>query len=247
MTTPEQPDTPATPDAEASNFAGSVAQDTSRAPGNRKRSRARRDRDLLTHLFATLGKFLGVVVTLVTLIGGMVTLLFQVDPTLEPCIGGAGATFSNMEVVPDYSYTEFIRDVRQGIDNDEVPPNLPQSTGAEVRYNYSTSNLSGNDLRLYLTLLEVKPNGDVAIPPGFAPGAGVLDVENLHGPDGLRGDPHPVVTPTRCSQESSGLDYIPLPPARPVHRYEIVLEFYEGASAGYTDRVGVGRTAIFDY
>jgi hypothetical protein len=200
-----------------------------------------RERDLLTHLFLSLGKLLGVVVTLVTLVGAVVTLIFQVDPTLVPCIGGGQATFTGVVVVPDYTLQQYISDVNNG----NVPDNVPPTVGAEVRYSYSASNLSGNHLRLYTTLEQVAPNGDMMAPP--SPPGGVLSSANLQSQVGLPGQPVPVVTPDRCSLDSSGLDWVYLPSARPRHRYRILLEFYRGGRQDFTDRVGVGMTPVFDY
>jgi hypothetical protein len=205
-------------------------------------SNLRRDRDRLTHLFLTLGKLLGVVVTLVTLVGGVVTVLFQVDPTLEPCVGGAGLTFTAVDVVPDYLLPQYMSDINNG----NVPSNVSNFVGAEVRYNYSTSNLSGNDLRLYLTLQQIEPDGDIAALPGPPPG--VDSPTNLQSQVGVPGQPPNPVTPDRCSEASSGLDWIQLPPPAGRHRrYRIVLEFYRGALDSFSDRVGVSTTPIFDY
>jgi hypothetical protein len=199
------------------------------------------ERDRLTRLFGTLGKLLGVVVTVVTLVGGTVTLLFQVDPYLEPCIGGAGATFTSVQVAPDYPLAQYIRDINNG----QTPEGLPSLVGAEIRYSYSTSNLSGKGVRLYATLQEVLGNGDVAAPPG--PPAGPTSSENLQHQAGLTTEPPPVVTPNKCSQDSSGLDWIDLPKGYGHHRYRVILEFYKGPLNSFTDRVGVGETPIFAY
>jgi hypothetical protein len=229
-----QPNSPAADSASGS--------DTAAVPAQEHHSHVPRERDFLTHLFVSLGKLLAVVVTLVTLLGGVVTLLFQVDPTLEPCIGGGQATFTAVEVAPDYPLAQYIRDTNNG----QTPTGVPSLVGAEVRYNYSASNLSGHDLRLYTTLEQIGPNGDIAAPPGPPPGP--TDSENLYPPSGLANQPPPVVTPDRCSLDSSGFDWVQLPKSnRRHHRYQIVLEFYRGALDSFTDRVGVGRTPIFDY
>lgn len=199
--------------------------------------------DHLARLLTTLGKVLGVVITLVTLVGGTVTVLFQLDPSLEPCIGGSGATFTSVQVASDYSLVQYLRDVNHG----QTPAGLPPLIGAEIRYNYSTSNLSGHDVRLYATLQEVLPNGDISAPPGPPPSS--TSSENLQPQVGLPNQPSPVVTPNKCSQDSSGLNWIELPQSHRGrhHRYRIVLEFYRGPANTFTDRVGEGETAIFDY
>jgi hypothetical protein len=189
----------------------------------------------------TLGKVLGVVVTIVTLVGGTVTVLFQFDPSLEPCFGGYGATFTSVLVAPGYPLAQYISDINDG----QIPANLPSLVGAEIRYSYSTSNLSGKDFHLYATLQAIGPNGDVSAPPGPEPGP--TSATNLQPQVGLPGRPPPVVTPDRCSQDSSGLDWLELPPSNRPHRYRIVLEFYRGAAKTFTNRVGAGETPIFDY
>jgi hypothetical protein len=229
-----QPNSPAADSASGS--------DTAAVPAQEHHGHLAPERDLLTHLFVSLGKLLAVVVSLVTLLGGVVTLLFQVDPTLEPCIGGGQATFTAVEVVPDYPLAQYIRDINNG----RTPANLPPLIGAEVRYSFSASNLSGHDLRLYTTLDQIAPDGDIAAPPGPPPGP--TSSENLQTQTGLPNQPAPVVTPDRCSLDTSGLDWVQLPQAnRRHHRYQIVLEFYRGALDNFTDRVGVGKTPIFDY
>ena len=216
----------------------SEAGDTAPA---RSHGAAATERDRLTRLFATLGKLLGVVVTVVTLIGGTVTLLFQIDPSVVPCIGGGGATFTSVQVVPDYPLAQYFRDINHG----QTPEGLPSIIGAEIRYSYSTSNLSGNGVRLYATLQEILPNGDVTAAPG--PPAGPTSAEDLQRQVGLPTQPPPVMTPNKCSQDSSGLDWIEVPKGQRRGRYRVVLEFYRGALNTFTDRVGVGESPIFDY
>ena len=182
------------------------------------------------------------VVTLVTLVGGTATVLFQLDPALEPCVGRSGARFTSIQVAPEYPLAQYLRDVNHG----QTPAGLPALLGAEIRYNYSTSNLSGKDTRLYATLQDVLPNGDISAPPGPAPSP--TSSENLQPQEGLPNEPPPVVRPNTCSQDSSGLDWIELPGSHRGHhrRYRIVLEFYRGPPNTFTDRVGVGETATFD-
>ena len=199
------------------------------------------ERDRLTRLFITLGKVLGIAVTLVTLIGGTVTVLFRLHPSWEPCIGGGGAAFTSVEVIPRYPLAQYIRDV----DHDNTPVHLPPLMGAEIRYSYSTSNLSGNGVRLYESLQEILPNGDIAAPPGPPPDT--TSSENLQSQVGVPGQPAPAVTPDKCSQDSSGLDWIDLPKTPHRHRYRVVLELYKGAKNSFTERVGVGQTPTFDY
>lgn len=199
------------------------------------------ERDRLTRLLITLGKLLGVAVTTVTLIAAIVALIFRVDPSLEPCFGGAGATFTSIEIVPGYTLVQYLRDINRG----QAPKGLPALTGAELRYSYSTSNLSGQGVRLYATLQGISPRGDVTAPPGPPPGP--TSSENLQKQVGLPNQPPPVVTPNRCSQDSSGLDWIELPRHHGRRRYRIVLELYQGALNAFNHRVGVGESPIFEY
>jgi hypothetical protein len=240
--TGDSPDASATPEASPpeTDSSESGAGNTIQTPPH---VLAAEKRNHLTSLLTTLAKVLGVVVTLVTLVGGTVTVLFQLNPSLEPCIGGSAATFTSVEVAPNYPLAQYLRDVNHG----QTPPGLPPLIGAEIRYNYSTSNLSGNDIRLYTTLQEVLPNGDVRAPPGPPPST--TSSENLQQQHGVPGQPPPVVTPNKCSQDSSGFNWMELPQNQrgQHHRYRIVLEFYRGPANTFTDRVGVGETAIFDY
>jgi hypothetical protein len=202
---------------------------------------ARAERDRLTRLLVTLGKLLGIVVTLVTLIGATVAVLFRLDPSVEPCIGGARATFSSVEVAPNYLLAQYFRDINPTL----TPQGVSPLVGAEIRYSYSTSNLSGKNIRLYATLQRIAPDGDVSAPPG--PPTGPTSSENLQRHVGLPNQALPVVTPNQCSQDSSGLDWIELPSSHHPRRFRVVLELYQGAEGIFNHRVGVGETPIFDY
>lgn len=89
------------------------------------------------------------------------------------------------------------------------------------------------------------PNGDIIAPPGPPPNA--TSSQNLQHQVGLPSQPPPAVTPNKCSQDSSGLDWIDLPNTHRRHRYRVILELYKGAPNSFTDRVGVGQTPTFDY
>jgi hypothetical protein len=132
------------------------------------------ERDKLTHLFVTLGKVLGVVVTLVTLVGGAVTVLFQLDPTLEPCIGGAGTQFTSVQVIPNYPLSQYLLD-----ELGYVPSQPAPVVGAEVRYTYTADNLSGNQIVLYGTL----EHGQLGSGRGSCPAAHVPDEPPRAAPD----------------------------------------------------------------
>jgi hypothetical protein len=201
------------------------------------------ERDKLTHLFVTLGKVLGVVVTLVTLVGGAVTVLFQLDPTLEPCIGGAGTQFTSVQVIPNYPLSQYLLD-----ELGYVPSQPAPVVGAEVRYTYTADNLSGNQIVLYGTLEAVTRDGDVAFPPistaNWVPDEDLVPQRTF--PTNLHAPPR-IVAPSKCSEQSSGLYWMVLPPSPHPHRYRILLELYRGPHGVFNDRVGVGETPSFDF
>jgi hypothetical protein len=194
-------------------------------------------RDRLTRTLVTLAKVLGVVVTFVTLIGGVVTVLFRVDPTLEPCIGSSGATFTAVQVFTAYPYTQYAADLRLN-PNDYAP-----TPGVEVRYNYQLNNLSGAKPVLRGTLQQVASDGRITVPQLNGLLARVyLQQTNQSAGQAL----HKFVTPNRCSQGGSGIFWMPVTSVVPAHHhYRVVLELFDGPTLA--DRVGVGVTPIFDH
>ena len=192
----------------------------------------------LTRTLAVLAKVLGVAVTLVTLGGGVVTLLFQVDPTLEPCIGSSGATFTAIQVFTGYPYTQYVADL--GIN----PAGYFATPGVEVRFNYSLDNLSGAKPVLRGTLQQVAPDGHITAPrlPGFLDEIYRRQTNQTTG-DALR----KFASPDRCSQDGNGIYWMPLEAGVvPTHHsYRVVLELFDGSSL--TDRIGVGVTPVFDH
>lgn len=193
-------------------------------------------RDRLTHALVTLAKVLGVVVTLVTLSGGVVTLLFQVDPTLEPCIGSSGATFTGVEVFTAYPYTQYAADL--GLN----PHGYASTPGVEVRYNYQLNNLSGAKPVLRGTLQQVASDGRITVPRLNGVLAHVYRQETNESTGQAL---HKFVRPNRCSQGGSGIFWMPVTWV-PAHRhYRIVLELFDGPTV--SDRVGVGVTPMFDH
>ena len=194
-------------------------------------------RDRLTRALVTLAKVLGVVVTLVTLSGGVVTLLFQVDPTLEPCIGTSGATFSGVQVFTAYPYTQYAADL--GLNPHDYYP----TPGVEVRYNYQLNNLSGAKPVLRGTLQQVDLKWSHHRAPAQRLLAGVyLKETNLSAGQAL----HRFVRPNRCSQGGSGIFWMPVTSVAPAHHhYRVVLELFDGPTV--SERVGVGVTPMFDH
>lgn len=208
-----------------------------------------RERDALGRLLAALAKVLGIVVTLVTLTGGAVTLLFQVDPTLEPCVGASGVTFTSAQVIPDYPLTQYYTDITG---NPNVPDSINSSEiGAEVRYAYTTSNLSGNGLVLRGTLQEIGADGSI-VTPTLAP-TEFTNVDNLVPQvtaEQLVKNTHEIPSiskrPDQCSEDANGIYFIELPPDLPRHhRYRVLLELYRGRTL--ENRVGVGVTPVFEH
>ena len=197
-------------------------------------------RDRLTRTLAVLAKVLGVAVTLVTLGGGVVTLLFQVDPTLEPCIGSSGATFDAIQVFTGYPYTQYVADLR--FNN---PGSYGSTPGVEVRFNYSLDNLSGAKPVLRGTLQQVAPDGHITTPqlPGF-----LAEIYRQHTNQTTGDALRRFARPDRCSQDGNGIYWMPLEPGVvPTHHsYRIVLELFDGSRL--TDhRIGVGVTPVFDH
>jgi hypothetical protein len=200
-------------------------------------------------VLASLAKVLGIVVTLVTLTGGAVTLLFQVDPTLEPCVGGSGVTFTSAQVIPDYPLTQYYIDITG---NPNVPDAISSTeVGAEVRYAYTASNLSGNGLVLRGTLQEIAAGGSI-VTPTLAPDEFTTD-DNLvpqvtakQLANNMTKIPSISKTPSRCSENANGIYFIQLPPDLPRHhRYRVLLELYRGRTLD--DRVGIGVTPTFEH
>jgi hypothetical protein len=192
--------------------------------------------DPLSRALSTLAKVLGVVVTIVTLLGGLVALLFQVDPTLLPCVGGSGAAFTDIQVFPGYDYTRYVLDLG-------IHVNYANSKGTEVRYGYQVNNLSGASLTVKGTLQQIAPDGDITYPRlgGFD---SVVYEQRTNLAPGF-GNLRARLTPNRCSQDGSGIYWMQMPSQVPRHhRYRIVLELYRGSTL--EQRVGVGVTQIFD-
>jgi hypothetical protein len=202
------------------------------------------DRDRLTRLLAMLAKALGVAVTFVTLTGGAVTLLFQIAPTLEPCIGGSGVQFTSAAVLPNYRYDTYWRDLH----GPDVPAYIKSLNGVELRYSYKTENLSGHGLVFRGTLQQIAPNGDLR-PPGLPSFEYQVDDDLVAQGDleRMRLKAAPLnETPDKCSDDASGIFWIQLPPELPRHRrYRILMELYRGTTLD--ERVGVKESPVFEH
>jgi len=165
-------------------------------------------------------KLLGVAVALVTLVGGGVTLLFQLRPGLQPCIGGANAEFTGAPVFPQ-SLHEFL------FSEDKTKLEIsrqPDLDGAEVRFTYRAENLKDARLRLYSSLVTIGGRGEVS---------GVVPEENrvLQLP----------IRPDTCTQSGGKSVFVPIPEHG--KRYRLVLELYRGST--FDDRVALYETPTF--
>ena len=168
-----------------------------------------------------LGKTLALVATAIAVASGGVTLLFHVRPELQPCIGGASASFTGAPVFPQVRFRDHL--IRQGTRREDAlkQPNL---LGAEVRFSYHVENFRGAELPLVWSLVTVRRDGIVTgVVPGEDRALALL------------------VQPDRCS-ESGGKDLFVQIPARG-ERYRVVLELYR--DVGRADRLALFETATF--
>jgi hypothetical protein len=168
-----------------------------------------------------LTKTLAVVATAIAIATGGVTLLFHVRPELQPCLGGARASFTGAPVFPQVRFRDHL--IREGARREEAlkQPNL---LGAEVRFSYHIENLRGAKLPLVWSLVTVRRDGIVTgVVPGEDRALALL------------------VQPDRCG-ESGGKDlFVPIP-ARG-ERYRVVLELYRDVARA--DRLALFETATF--
>jgi hypothetical protein len=165
-------------------------------------------------------KLLGAAVALVTLVGGGVTLLFQLRPDLQPCIGGASAEFTGAPVFPQ-SLHEFLFSQNE---SKQAISQAPDLDGVEVRFTYRAANMKDAPLRLYSSLVTVGSRGEVS---------GVVADENrvLQLP----------FKPDTCTETGGKDTFVPIPEHG--KRYRLVLELYRGAT--FDDRVALFETPTF--
>ncbi len=173
-----------------------------------------------------LGKGLTTAGALVAVVAGTVGILFQVDPRLSPCLGGRNATFTGAPVFPQYPYQRYLIDLGY---SQAVASTYPNWNGAEVRYSYEANDLRGDELVLRVTLVKLAKDGTIA-----SVDTDVLDQRDLAMEE--------MFTPEQCSQAGGKTFWLRLPAGR--GRYEMILELYVGL--GYTDRVALGQTPVFD-
>ena len=168
-----------------------------------------------------LAKTLALVATAIAIATGGVTLLFHLRPELQPCLGGATASFTGAPVFPQVRFRDHL--IREGTPREEVLKQ-PDILGAEVRFSYQVENLRGAKLPLVWSLVTVRKDGIVTgVIPGEDRALALL------------------VQPDRCS-ESGGKDlFVPIP-ARG-ERYRVVLELYRDVARA--DRLALFETATF--
>lgn len=165
-------------------------------------------------------KVLGALVALITIAGGGLTLLFHVRPALQPCIGGASATFTGAPVFPRMPYREHL--FHEGTSK-ELISKEPNIIGAEIRFSYRVSNLKGAELPLVWTLVTVA-HGEVT---GI-----VLSQDRALAR---------LVTPNTCT-ETGGKDLFVFIPD-PKKQYRVVLELYRNKARN--DRLALFETPTF--
>jgi hypothetical protein len=186
-------------------------------------------------------KILAVSTAAIAAIGGGITLLFRLDPGLQPCIGGSAASLTQAVVFPNITYRHFMetmkgltrKTIQQLGGSQYVAQRAPScnTKGAEVRFSYSANNLRGAELQLYYSLATVGAGGIVN---GVVPKKDQVKAEfNLS---------------TNGCAEDGGYDlFVPTPHPDPSKRYRIVLELYNGPAKQplRTNRLGLVETPVF--
>ena len=166
-------------------------------------------------------KLLGAAVALVTLVGGGLGLLFQLRPNLQPCVGGASATFTGAPVFPQNNH-DFLDSQNQPREEIAKQPVLD---GVEVRFSYRAENLKNVRLTLYSSLVTVGRGDEVS---GVVKGANRV--------------PQLRIRPDTCTKTGGKDVFVPfLEPGD--KRYRIVLELYKGET--FNDRVALYETPTF--
>jgi hypothetical protein len=175
------------------------------------------ERGRLPRIIAVLGIF----VSLVTLVGGGVGLLFSLRPGLRPCIGDSEASFTGVPVFPHVRFRDHL--IREGRPREEAALE-PNFIGAELRFSYRTEGFRGAQLPLTWSLVTIQRDGTLgAVVPGQDRALAMT------------------VTPDACS-EGGGKDlFVMIPDTR--KRYRVVLELYRDGD--FDDRVALAETAIF--
>lgn len=140
----------------------------------------------------------------ISVIAGIVGLLFLLQPDLKPCLGDAEAEFTGAPVFPRVGFRDYL--VRNGKTFEEARRE-PDLEGAEIRFSFRTSGLRGDDLPLTYSLLTVDKEGTLG-----------------RVVDGQDRSLAMTVHPENCTQ-TGGKDLFLTIPA-PNRRYVVVLEIY---------------------
>ena len=171
-----------------------------------------------------LGKALAIAAATLTVVAGVVGLLFELEPRLAPCLSGADASFTGAPVFPDTSYEQYELDL--GLSPAAAAQYRGYGAGDEIRYSIHTDDLRGQALYLYTTLVTVNTDGSIRK---------VIQSEDLKYQ--LRD------VPQQCSQNEGSALLVQVPP-QPRTRYRVILELYLGQSFG--ERVALAETGTFD-
>lgn len=164
---------------------------------------------------------LGILVSLVAVLGGGVSLLFSLRPGLKPCLGGSDAAFTGVPVFPHVRFRDHL--IREGRPREEAAQE-PNFLGAELRFSYRIDGFRGAQLPVTWSLVTIQRDGTLgAVVPGQDRALAMT------------------VTPDACS-EGGGKDlFVPIPDTR--KRYRVVLELYRDRHLD--DRLALAETPIF--
>jgi hypothetical protein len=187
---------------------------------------ARRSRRIRRLAFGTLGRGLATLGATVAALAGIVTLLFQFDPRLAPCLGGRSATFTGAPFFPHYPYHQYLTDIGK---SPQYIAGFSNPVGAEVRYTLVANDLRGQTLYLRETLVRIARDGTIASADTNVDDSDDLSVKAM-------------VTPADCSLSTGGTIFINVPSGR--GRFQVILEMFDGAQL--TERVALGQTPVFD-
>jgi hypothetical protein len=164
---------------------------------------------------------LGIVVSVLAVLGGGSALLFSLRPGLKPCLGGSEASFTGVPVFPRVRFRDHL--IRQGRPREQAAQE-PNILGAEVRFSYRIEGFRGAELPLTWSLVTIQPDGTLGAVVPLQDRALAM-----------------TVAPDACS-EGGGKDlWVQIPDIR--KRYRIVLELYRDED--FDDRLALAETPIF--
>ncbi len=173
-------------------------------------------------------RLLGLAGVAIGVIAGTITLLFQVDPGLAPCLGGADASFTGAPVFPHVSDYQYL--LQAGLSGSALATASQTPDGAIVSFSYHLSDLRGANIVVRYSLLTVERDGTVG--PLAVSETGVQD-ENIDT----------AIQPDAC-EVNGGMDlFVELPRGSTRQNYKVVLELYRGM--GYDERMALTQTEQF--